>query len=148
MRGEVLGRTTFHEVAGEGERGAGEADKGDLAFAGDDTHGLEHVGEVGFGLEGPKASQVLGRAKRTVDDRAPSRHDLDADSDRGEGHDDVGEQDGRVDAVTAYRLQCELGRELRLGDGLQDVAVAAQAAVLGKRPARLAHEPHRRAPGR
>ena len=64
--------------------------------------------------------------KRLVDHRAASGHDLDPDADRGEWNDDVGEQDRGVDPVAAYRLQRELGGELRLGDGVEDVALAAE----------------------
>ena len=59
--------------------------------------------------------------------------------------DDVGEEHGGVDVVAAHRLERHLGAQLRrLGD-LEERVPLAKRAVLGERPARLAHEPHRRA---
>ena len=141
--GERARRAALDEVARERERRAGEADQRHVQLADDDADRLEHVGEVRLGLERSEAVQVSVVPKRHVDHRPTSGHDLDPDADRGQGHDDVREQDGGVDPVTAYRLQGELGGELRLGDGVEDVAVAAERPVLGQRPARLAHEPHR-----
>ena len=61
-----------------------------------------------------------------------------------DGHHDVGEQDGGIDAVAPDRLEGELGRERRIGDGREDGAFPAGGAVLGQRPPGLAHEPHGR----
>ncbi len=47
-------------------------------------------------------------------------------------HDDVAVEDGGVDAVAAHRLQRDLGRQLRLGDGVEDAALAAHGPVLGQ----------------
>jgi hypothetical protein len=60
-------------------------------------------------------------------------------------NDDVGVEHGGVDAVAAHRLQGDLGRQLRLLDGIEDRPVAADGPVLGEAAPGLAHEPHRRA---
>ena len=59
------------------------------------------------------------------------------------GH-DVGEHDGRVDAVPANRLQRHLGRQLGGAVDVEEGVPLADRAVLGQRAPRLAHEPHRR----
>ena len=58
-------------------------------------------------------------------------------------HDDVAEEDARVDAVTADRLQRDLARQVGREAGVEHGGADAQLAVLGKRAPRLAHEPHR-----
>ena len=52
-----------------------------------------------------------------------------------------------IDAVASHRLERDLGRQLRLLDGLENRALAAYGAVLGQAAAGLAHEPNR-SPGR
>ncbi len=46
-------------------------------------------------------------------------------------------------AVAVDRLAGELGHQFGLGDGVEDAARPPGGPVLGKRSARLAHEPHR-----
>ena len=59
------------------------------------------------------------------------------------GH-DVREHHGRVDVVAAHRLQGHLRAQLgRMGD-IEERVLLADGAIFRKRPARLAHEPHRR----
>jgi hypothetical protein len=83
------------------------------------------------------------RAERLRHDRAGARHDVEVDADRLERHDDVGEEDGGVDAVAADRLQRDLGDEVGRRAGVEHLVALAQRAVLGQRAAGLPHEPHR-----
>ena len=54
----------------------------------------------------------------------------------------VGEEDRGIDPVTADGLERQFRGKLGIGDRLEDAPFTAGGAVLGKRPARLAHEPH------
>ncbi len=56
------------------------------------------------------------------------RDDVDADADRHERHDDVGEEDRRVDAVPADRLQRDLGDQLRRRGTASSMALPARSA--------------------
>ena len=70
--GVDAGRAPLDEVAGHGERSAGEADERDaegVELPGDEADGLEHVAGVGLGLEGAEPGQVLDRSGRA--DRPP-----------------------------------------------------------------------------
>ena len=143
---EGLRRAALDEVARERERRARKADQGDLGRLDDRPDGLEHVGEMSAsGSRGRSRARSSGPRNGWSMTGPRPGHYLDSEPDGGKGHDDVGEQDGRVDAVTSHGLHRELGGELRIGDRLEDVALAAKAAVLGQRPPGLAHEPHRRA---
>ena len=57
---------------------------------------------------------------------------------------DVGEQDRRVDAEPADRLEGDLGAERRVAGDLDQRRPLADGPVLGEGPAGLAHEPDRR----
>jgi hypothetical protein len=140
----VAARPALDEVAGQRERGPGEADQRRLAEPFDqqpdafgdlrDLRGVQlrqraHGGEV---------------ADRLGGHRAGAGHDVDVDPGRLERHHDVAEQDRRVDAVAADRLQGDLGEHLGVEAGVEHRHAFAQRAVLGQRAARLAHEPDRR----
>ena len=137
-------RPALDQVAGHRERRAGEADQRhvELARRGSAPSRARRAcrprARAGAGGRGrPPTRNGL------LDDRADAGRDVDAEADGGDRHDDVGVEDGGVDAVAAHRLQGDLGRQLGLADGVEDAAAAADGAVLGQRPARLAHEPHR-----
>jgi len=55
----------------------------------------------------------------------------------------IAREHGRVDAVATDRLQGQLGGEIWLLDGVEDAALTALGAVLGKTATGLSHEPHR-----
>src|SRR5712692_7664823 len=73
-----------------------------------------------------------------------ARGEREAQAERLEREQDVGEQDGRVDAQPVDGLQGYLGRELRLVTQLEQRVLLAQRAVLRQVAPRLPHEPHRR----
>ena len=77
------------------------------------------------------------------DHRPDVGHDVEVDARRAQRHDDVGEQDGGVDAVAADRLQGDLGDQLGVEAGLHHRVLGPQRPVLGQRTAGLPHEPHR-----
>ena len=142
--GVVLARPALDEVAGERERRAGEADERRRAELADErAHRLGDVRDV-VGRQRGQPVEVGGGAERLRDDRPDARDDVEVDADRLERHDDVGEEDRRVDAVAADRLQRDLGDEVGGRAGVEHLVALAELAVLGQRPAGLAHEPHRR----
>ena len=137
------GRPALDQVAGHGERRAGEADERDGQLLGQQADRLEDVRGVLLGLERPEAVEVGGPPERLGDDRSGAGGDVDAEAD-GVGRDhDVAVEDGGVDAVAAHRLERDLRRQLGPLDGVEDAALAPDGAVLGQRPPGLAHEPHR-----
>ena len=143
-------RPALDQVAGDGEGRAGEADQRHVELAHEQAHGLEHERRVGLGVE--RAQAVRGRRDRSkgCSTTGPTPGcDVDAEADGGDGHDDVGVEDGGVDAVAPHRLEGDLGGQVGVADGVEDAAGAADGPVLGQRPSGLAHEPHRyAAPGR
>ena len=143
IRGEVLGRPALHQVAGHGEGPAGEPDEGHRQLGGEDAHRLDDVGRVDLGLERPQALEVVLGPEGLGHHRPGRRGHVDAEPDGGHRDHDVGEEDGGVGAVAVHRLPGELGHQLGPGDGVEDAALSPGRPVLGKRPARLAHEPDR-----
>ncbi len=95
------------------------------------------------GWSGRRRSRSAGEPNGSATTGPTPGDDLETDADGRDGHDDVGEEDRGVDAVTPHRLQRDLGGELGIADRLEDAGRPAQPSVLGQRPARLAHEPHR-----
>ena len=95
------------------------------------------------GSSGRSRSTSPAVADRALDHRADARLDVHVHADRPQRHHDVAEQDRRVDVVAAQRLQGDLGDQLGPGARLEHRDALADPAVLGQRPARLAHEPDR-----
>ena len=143
----VLGGAALDEVAGERERAAREADQRNAQLGAGEAHRLFQPRRVGGGLEWAQPAQIASRPHRLGDHRAHPGPDLDADADRLERGDDVGEEDRRVDAVTADRLQRHLGRQLGRVRDLHQRRLLADRPVLGKRSPGLAHEPDRHVVG-
>jgi hypothetical protein len=54
------------------------------------------------------------------DDRPTTRFDVDAETERVVGDDDVGEENRRVDAITPDGLEGHFGSHVRLRDGIED----------------------------
>ena len=157
LRGAALG-----EVRGERERGAREADErrrgtarradrggrvqlGDRALHGLGDRGgcLVEMCRVDRGQFGHGS----GIRVRLREDGPAARLDLDVDADELQRNHDVAEEDARVDLVAAHRLQRDLARHRRIEARVEHVRAHPQLAVLGQRPPRLPHEPHRRRVG-
>ena len=96
-------------------------------------------------IKGFHGVDIGGGADRVRDHRSDVGHDVQVDAGRAQRHDDVGEEDRRVDVVAADRLQGDLAGQLGLEAGRQHAVPFAQRPVFGQRAAGLAHEPHRRA---
>src|SRR5262245_50516976 len=140
----VARRTALDQVAGERERSAGEPDQRHVELLAEEPDRLERVGLVGLGFELAKTRYTGLVADRIVHDRPDAGLDPDANADRLDRHHDVREHDRGVQRDPPKRLQGELDREVRPTNGIQDVAVAPELAVLRQVAAGLAHEPHRR----
>ena len=94
-------------------------------------------------LEGLHRGDIGSGSDRVLDHRPDVGHDIQFDARGPQRHDDVGEQDGGIDAVPAHRLQGDLTDQLRIEAGGQHAVLRAQRPVLGQRTAGLPHEPHR-----
>ena len=155
----VARRAPLHQVGGQRERGAAEADErgGGAAglggvrgaaggrgvqFGDGPAHGLFDR-RVVAGLVGGQAVHVRGVAHGFFDDGPDAGHDLHAHPGQAQGHDDVAEEDRRVHVVAAHRLERDLGGELGDEARVQHRHALAGRPVLRQRAARLAHEPHR-----
>ena len=136
-----LGRAALDQVAGECEGPAGEADQRHAQLRAGQTHGLRQPRRVGGRLERAQPPQVAGGAHRRGDHGADAGTNVDVHTDRLERRHDVREQDRGIDAVTAHRLQRDLGGELRRVRDLQQRRALADGAILRQRTPRLAHEP-------
>ena len=134
---------TLDEIARHSEWCPGKADERHVEFGDELAHGLEYVGRIGLGVEGAQAFEIGLRGERVLDLRANAGGDSEAEADRMSGHHDVGVEYCRVDAVAPHRLKRDLGRQVWVGDRVQDRAGAANSAVLRKRATSLTHEPHR-----
>ena len=75
---------------------------------GEDPHGLRDIRDV-VGRQLGQAIEVGAGADRLGHHRADAGDDVEVDTDGGERHDDVGEEDRGVDAVPAHRLEGDLG---------------------------------------
>ena len=81
-------------------------------------------------------STSAARRDGMLDHRPHSFDELEGDAHAEDGRHDVGEHDGRVDAVTAHGLQRHLGAELRRAGDVEEPVPLADRAVLGQRAAR------------
>ena len=98
----------FDEVRRQGERRAGEPDQRCAAELADQCLGGIGDARDVVGLEVAQLVELVGAAERLGDDRSGAGHDVEIDADGLERHDDVGEEDRRVDAVPAHRLHRDL----------------------------------------
>ena len=114
--GEGARRAPFDEVAGHGERRTGKPDERHprpVELTAHQAHGLGDVGGVDVGLERTESAQVVAAAEGLGDHGTPAGLHVDPEADGLNGHDDVGEQDGGVDAVAPHRLEGQLGGQRR-----------------------------------
>ena len=144
---EVAGRLALDEVAGDGERTAGEADDSLVAveLLTDEADGLQHEGHRLLRLGHAEPLDVGQAGDRLGHDRPDAVDEVDVDSHADDREHDVGEHHGRVHAEAMDWLQRHLGAELGLPTHLEEAVTLADLPILGQRPPGLAHEPDRRA---
>ena len=133
--------TAFEQVAGNGERSAGEANQGNGKLAGQDSAGFEYVRCVGLGFERTQSFEVGGRSEWVGDNWANARGDIDTEADGSDRYNNVAVQDGGVDTVATDWLQGDFGGQFGLGNGVKDGAWSAYGTVFGQGSTRLAHVP-------
>ena len=125
-------RCPLDQVGGHGEWRTGEADQRNRPLGHHPADRLQYVGGVLLGLQGPQALEVGGVLEGPVNDRSDSRVDLHAEAHgMGRNH-DVGVENGGVDSVAPDRLEGDLGRQVGVGDGVQDASRSPDSPVLGK----------------
>src|SRR6267142_89749 len=125
-------------------RGAGtKADqrhlRGELAPRQSDR--LHHIAELGVHVERGQSLDIGGIANRAVDVRPFSRLKTQAQPQRLERQQDVGEYDRGIDAEARHGLQRDLGGELGIMAQIEDGMALPELAVLRHVPTRLPHEP-------
>ena len=107
------------------------------------AHGLGDEGDV-LRRQRDELVEVGRGADRVGHDGPDPGDDVEVDADGLERHDDVAEEDGRVDAVAPHGLQRDLGDEVGAHARLEHRDALTDGAVLRQRTPGLAHEPHRR----
>ena len=140
---EIVARAAaFDHVAGESEGRSAETDYGNFAreMFRYQAHGFGDVAEFG-GAVGAELSHVFGGADGLLDDRAFSGGKM-----KGQAHDfereqEVGEDDGGVDAEKFGGGDGDFGGEFGLLADFEQRMLLANGAILGHVASGLAHEP-------
>ena len=125
-------RFPLDEVRGHGEWRTGEADQWNRPVGHHPTDRLQYVGGVLLGLQGSQALEIGGVLEGPVDDRSDSRLDLHAKAHGMGWNHDVRVENGGVNPVAPDRLESDLGRQISVGDGVQDASRSPDSPVLGK----------------
>ena len=122
---------------------AGETDQGGVSKLGREVaHCLGDIGNVVCG-QIRDSRDVLKRADRIGHYRTDPGHDVKVNADCLQWQDDVGEEDGGVDAIASYGLQGDLSDQVCIHAGVQHVHTLARLQIFGKRAPRLPHVPDR-----
>ncbi len=147
---EVTRAAAFHEIGRERPGSAAEADHRDLLrqLAPHQPERGEDVAQRLLDVRQAQSRDVLAPPHRTRERRAVAAHELQLGAHRFEWQQDVGEQDGGVDAQACDGLQRRLGGELGSLAESQEIDPLPQRAILREIAAGLAHDPHRPALGR
>ena len=141
--GVVAAGTAFHQIGRQREGRAGETDQRHLAQRVDQQRDRPANRLNRLWVKRFHGIDIGGGAHRVRDHRSDVGHDVQVDAGRAQRHDDVGEEDRRVDVVAADRLQGDLAGHFGLETGRQHAVPFAQRPVFGQRTAGLPHEPHR-----
>ena len=147
----VARAVALDRVARQRERRAREADERHLVLelAAQDLDRLHHVAGVLDRVGDAAASSTSATVRTGLWMIGPSPFANSRSRPMpGNDDEDVGEQDGRVDADEVDRLHRDLDGELGRAAHLEEAVLLADGAVLGHVAAGLAHHPHRRALGR
>ncbi len=142
--GEGAGRAALDQVARQGERRPGEADQRRTPEFGDEQPARPPRWARRPRRPARRSASIwpwvrIGSAKTGPVPATMST----VDSGRRQRDDDVGEQDGRVDPVPAYRLHGDLGDQIGGPAGLQHRHPSPHRVVLRQRSTGLPHEPDR-----
>ncbi len=138
----VFRGTPLHEIGREGERGTGESEERDHAEFGHRTSNPFGDCPEGIGFEGAEGRDIRRGANRSAEHGTATGHDVHVDAGELERYDDVAEEDARVDAVPAHRLERDRTRELWVEAG-EHARTDAKFTIFGQRAAGLTHEPDR-----
>jgi hypothetical protein len=138
----VAGAAAFDHVAGEGEWRSAETDDGNFfcEMFRYETHGLGDIAKFG-GAVGAELCDVFGSADRLLDDRAFSRGKM-----KGQAHDfereqEVGEDDGCIDAEKLGGGDGDFGGEGGHLADFEEGMLLANGAIFGHVASSLTHEP-------
>src|SRR5256885_13420658 len=115
-------------------------------------HRLENERHRGVAVDRAEPSALRLAANGTMDDGPFALRELEADTERLDDQEDVGEEDRRVDAEAVDGLQRDFGRRLRVPGKLEESVPLAHRPILRQIAAGLPHEPdgsvRRRRPAR
>ena len=150
---DVLARAVaFDHVAGQRKGGADEADDAERVLCvivgaagkvgGDPADGLADVAEF-FGAIGAQGCHGFSRADRLVDDRALAGEEFKGQAHALKGQEQVGKDDGCVDAELFSGGDGDLGGKLGALADVEQRVVTADRLVLDHVAAGLAQEPDR-----
>ena len=142
---ELAARLPLDEIPRDRERPSAEADDCliGLQRRAHEPHRLEHRCECLLGVGHAQPLDVRHRADRLVDHGPDALDEPDVDAHPEHRGHDVREHHRRVDVVSAHRLQGDLRTQLGRMSDIEERVLLADSAIFRKRPARLAHEPHR-----
>ena len=140
---EVMARAAaFDHVAGEGKRRSAETDDG--KFSGkmfrDETHSFGDIAKFS-GAVSAELGNVFGGANGLLDDGAFSRGKMKGQAHDFEGKQQVGKDDGGVDAENFSGGDGDFGGERGLLADFEQGILLADGAVLGHVASSLPHEP-------
>jgi carboxymethylenebutenolidase len=140
---DVVARASaFDHVAGEGERSATKADHGNAVgkMLCDQAHRFGDIAEIG-GTVGAQVRDVLLVTNGLLDDGALARGKMKRKTHDFKGQQEVGEDDGGIDAEDFGSRDGDLGGERGLLADLEEGMLLADRTVLGHVSSRLTHEP-------
>src|SRR3972149_252429 len=150
FRMNIIARAAaFDEIGSESKRCPGETDQRNFvvkcgAYSFDR---FVHEGKFLLGIEIFQAVDIFAAAYRAMDDRAVAFGIFEADAQRFQNQQDIGEQNRRIDTQALDRRHGDLGGEVGLFAQLQKAVLRAQLAVLFHVAPGLAHEPYGRVRG-
>ena len=144
--GEGLGAAPLHHVGGQGPGAAGEADQRHFALelAANGAHRVHHVAQLVFRIRDGQRLHVGHGGDRTLEARAFTLLEVEAQP-HGVGHgQDVGEEDGGIEGIAAQRLQGDFTGQLGVAaQGHEVPRDGAGRLVFRQVAASLTHHPHR-----
>ena len=142
----VAGRAALDQVAGQGERAPRRSRSAGTASSWpEDADGLEHVGGVLLGLEGPEPVEVRRRPRTAASTTGPIPGCMSTPNPMAATGTTMSEN--RMAASTPYRRtgwRVSSAASSGIRRDVEDAAVAAGGPVFRQGPSGLAHEPHRR----